>query len=296
MTASTQGQFQLRRNQALIYLKAMTKVSEIFDILAPNEGFQNHIHKMRELESKLKGAIKPNLQEQDLTPIISLREHLLRHKKFGKKTNQYYQVVKEYAEAAYNPTRTVKIDSKIENAIKRFADVDNMTMEIYAELLKNLGKRIEANTPDAIGILDITGCMVLWIAKRESFGYFVLGILKETKAVQSIQNYDIEENCSLEFKVERGSDDNGVVTKYATDITAIRDCIAHTHYKIEKGTYGSYKLEFEWKQPRGWNFYKSFSAKEFLGRTEEYILFEELQGVLLVIAMCVEHIQRHLKK
>jgi hypothetical protein len=51
MTAPTQGEFQLRRDQALIYLKAMTKVSEIFDIIAPNMGFQDHIHKLKELES-----------------------------------------------------------------------------------------------------------------------------------------------------------------------------------------------------------------------------------------------------
>jgi hypothetical protein len=295
MTASSTEEFQLRRKQALNYLNAMIKVSKRFHLLAPTKEFQNIIHQLRELESKLNDAIEPDLQDHDLTPITNLRNHLLAHKKFGNKMTQYYKIAKEYAEAAYNPEKNVKIDRRIENAIQRFADIDIMTTEIYTELLKNQRKRLEANTPDDIGILDITGCMILWIAKRESFAYFVMRILKETKAVQGIQNFDIEENCSLDTKVQTASDQNGVATEYVTDITAIRICIAHAHHNLRKGNDGKYALEFEWKQPRGWNFSKTFSAKEFLGHAEKYILFEELQGILLVIAMCEEHIQQYLK-
>jgi len=145
-----------------------------------------------------------------LTPITNLRNHLFKDKKFGNKMNLYYQVAKEYGEAAYNPTKNIKIDQKIENAIQRFGNTDIMTTEIYAELLENLRKRHEANTPDAISVLEITGCMILWIAKSESFAYFVMRILKETKVVQGIQNFDIEENCSLDRKVETASDEIGL--------------------------------------------------------------------------------------
>jgi hypothetical protein len=138
--------------------------------------------------------------------------------------------------------------------------------------------------------------MVLWIAKEESFAYFVGRILEEMMKTQNIQHYDLEGLCSLDTKVESGSDEKGVITTYVTDIKAIRDCIAHAHHKIRKSDDGrSYILEFEWKQPRRYNFYKSFLASEFLGHTEEYIFFEELQGILLVIAMCEVLMELHLE-
>lgn len=133
-TAPSQGDFHLRRQQALSYLRAMIKVSERFHLLAPTKGFQNHLPPLRKLESKLNEAIQPDLQESDVNPITKLRNHLLSHNKFGNKMNLYYQIAKEYAEAAYYPTKNIKIDQKIENAIQRFGGVDIMTNEIYAEL------------------------------------------------------------------------------------------------------------------------------------------------------------------
>ena len=177
---TSQNDFEGKRALALIYLKAMITVSRRLNNLSNHDGFREHIHKLSGLESKLKGAMKPNLQDQNLEHITNFRDYLLAHRKFGNKMNQYYLVVKEYAKAAYDPTKEVTIEPKIVDAIKRFSDVDTLTTDIYAELLKNLN-----NHNSAIGILYVTGCIVLWIAKRESFGYFVMSILKKTK-IQSV--------------------------------------------------------------------------------------------------------------
>jgi len=60
----TQEDFQLRRQQVLSYLRAMIKVSERFHLLAPSKEFQNIIHQLRELESKLNHLVEPDLQDR----------------------------------------------------------------------------------------------------------------------------------------------------------------------------------------------------------------------------------------
>ncbi len=102
---------------------------------------------------------------------------------------------------------------------------------------------------------------------------------------QSLVDHDTEEICSLRTKVERKSDAKHVIT-YTTDIIAIRDCISYGRYKITKSDDGkSYNLQFEWKEQWGYNFSKPFTAFEFVEFIEDYLLFEKLQAILLVISM-----------
>ena len=95
--------------------------------------------------------------------------------------------------------------------------------------------------------------------------------------------------------MERGSDEKGIITEYVTDITAIRHCIAHAHYKIRKSNDGSLCVGIRMETATRVDFLQEVFLSEFLGHTEEYILFEELQGILLVIAMCEELMELHLK-
>jgi hypothetical protein len=69
MPTTCQNDFESKRAQALIYLKAMINVSRRLNTLSYHHEFQEHIQKLIGLESKLKGAIKPNLQDQDLKHI-----------------------------------------------------------------------------------------------------------------------------------------------------------------------------------------------------------------------------------
>lgn len=297
MGTASQENFNVVRDLTLICLKAIIiEATRLRNFSDPESGFDIHISKLRGLDSKLKGAVRANLQAQDLEIISNFRNRILVHPKFGDKLIQHYKLATEYAKAAYL-TNNLTIIPKMMKAVNRYSDVDTLTDDIYLELLKNLKVRKESNKPNDIRIFDITGCMILWTAKRETLTYVIKGLLEETKNKQDLSGYDLDQICSLEDKVETGSDKKtGVITGYTTDITAIRTCIAHGRYKIRKSSEVSYTLEFEWKQEHGWNFYKRFTAFEFLDHTEKYIFFEEMQATLLIIAMCEGLMVLHLQK
>jgi hypothetical protein len=294
---SPQENFNEVRSLALTYLKAIiVEARRLRTLSGPESGFDFHINKLGGLESKLKGASKANLQDQDLEIISNFTNHILGHPKFGDKLIQHYNLATEYAKAAYL-TNNIEIIPKIMNAVKGYADVDTLTDDIYVELLNKNRARKEANKPKDISILDITGSMILWIAKRETLSYVIKGLLEETIKKLELQNYDLDQICSLEDKVETGSDKKtGAITGYTSDVIAIRYCIAHARYRIRKSNEEGYTLEFEWKQKYGWNFYKRFTGTEFLDHTKKYIFFEEMQATLLIIAMCEGLMTLHLQK
>src|SRR5918994_141485 len=287
MGAPSQENFDKVRDLSLTFLKAIRVEASRLNILSsPRAGFDTHVSKLRGLESKLIGASKPNLQREDFDIMGNFRDRILGHPKSGYKFAQHYQIAVEYANAAYS-TNNIEIIPKIMNAVIRYGDVDNLTDDIYVELLRNLEVRRAKNKPNDIHILDITGSMILWIAKRETLSYVIKGIFEEAKEKLDLSGYDLDQILSLEDKVENQSDKKtGAITGYITDVEAIRLCIAHGRYRIRKDNKVGYMLEFDWEQKHGRNFRRCYTAFDFLGLTEKYIFFEEMQATLLIIPMC----------
>ena len=95
-----------------------------------------------------------------------------------------------------------------------------------------------------------------------------------------LQNYDIELMCSVYNKVTKY---NVRLRKneWRTDVRAIRDAVAHAHYKIT-ALGDNFKVEFN-NDKAGYNFHYVLTRKDLFKFFDLHTLLYKLQFVLLSI-------------
>jgi hypothetical protein len=100
-------------------------------------------------------------------------------------------------------------------------------------------------------------------------------------------NYDIQEMCSVDSKVQKGNE-------WKSDTRAIRDAISHAYFTIEYSDKG-FKIHFQ-NSEQGYNFDKSFTEKELLLFYQDYDRLIALQTLLLNSALTSDFLRRQFKK
>lgn len=99
--------------------------------------------------------------------------------------------------------------------------------------------------------------------------------------------YDVEVICSVQSKVKKGAD-------WRSDVRAIRDAVAHGHFKIRLVKNG-WAIDFD-NNEGGYSFHKSFSRKEFTKFFDLHTLLYKLQLHLLIILDLLPILATHLYK
>ncbi len=120
------------------------------------------------------------------------------------------------------------------------------------------------------GINAITNVLSALESRVEGHEYLMNRILNEAKRAVNL-DYDIEEMCSVQKKIQKG-------TEWRSDVRAIRDAYSHSQYVIRESN-GDYEVAFD-NNEGGYNFQKSFSRREFLLFYQDYDRLMAIQNTL----------------
>lgn len=251
------------KKTVLTHFSALIRFCDELDRANPDVGFKNHATTLIALKEKLyKATAKPVLDNTDLTKLESIRQHLINHPTWQPKLVTYAKLTEEAAKAIV-VARSVTIDAnKLIDGLPRMNGIANLTNDVLKEL-----------KTEPYSIRSLLAMMLIFVNRKETFMYSTRSVLGEVVKVLCLeQQYDLAELFSMQGKVPRN-------TKYETDIDAVRTCIAHGRYSVEKKAADELILHLD-NRIDGWNFVKDYTNREFYGFFSDYYLFERLLSIL----------------
>jgi hypothetical protein len=239
--------------------------------------FNDHLPELIGLKTKILGAVAPCLTGADFEKVDRFKNHLINHPDFRNKLILFDKLSHEYTVDNFTSKTVETNEARRLDAVVRFRSIDKLSFDIMKEI-----------DPNVKSLLPIASLMLVLVGVRETISYLNSDILKATAAKLGLDGYDIEEICSLGSKVSRGSG-------YVTDVTAIRDCISHSHYEITLVD-GDYSIAFSWQQAGGYNFRRTFTRLEFFKFFYDYWFFEKLQSIILLMNVFDHVFKTHLMR
>jgi hypothetical protein len=137
-------------------------------------------------------------------------------------------------------------------------------------------------------MLSPVALLLIHVVRAESIEYPLRRQLQDALRRFSLQSkYDVDAMCSVSSKVKKGS-------RWVTDVRAIRDAIAHGHFRIEMLS-GDWVIEFN-NNEHSYNFNKHFSREDFFEFFDYHTLLYKLQLALLMVLELLPILVTHLHK
>lgn len=229
----------------------------------PGVGFKDHAVTLTALKDKLdSAAANPALDSADLARLENIRQHLINHPTWRPKLVTYSQLTEVVAKAVIID-RSINVDAnKLRDDLPRLSGIADVTNDVIKEL-----------KTDPYSVRSLLAMMLVFLSRKEAFMHSTSSVIDQVvKELHLEQQYDLKELFSMQGKVQRN-------TKYETDIDAVRTCIAHGRYKVEKRVGGDLIVHFE-NRIDGWDFVKDYTNKEFYRFFSDYYLFERLLSIL----------------
>jgi len=127
----------------------------------------------------------------------------------------------------------------------------------HEKIIKNVTESNELRKSPKLTIEYLNSILNLHVRETEKIEYY---LIRELCDYSKIHKFDLEELFSINEKIKKGK-------KFVTQSRAIRDCIGHSKYLIDKD---SLSIHFENKD-EGYNFEQKYTFYEFLQFMQEKI-------------------------
>ena len=277
-----------------------------FHVTYPRFGFEGYSQSLQRIRDILESATNPVISGQYTDEIEKFvktfadKEFSNRHfygRDFSDKLIQFWSILKALVQV--EPESVVStviaiveknipkgidknefIVQKATKFISKTEDVNSTTERILQAVNETLQR------DRMIDILSVAGILLLVVGQRESHIYYTIENLKKAQSITNT-TYDINDICSIDSKVTRN-------TIEVSDTIAIRDCISHFAYKIEKiddqivvdfqSNSSGYDIDRKYTGKELLNFYRIYDR--LIGIQELFIRSAFLQAIIILHFKC----------
>lgn len=137
----------------------------------------------------------------------------------------------------------------------------------------------------------LTALLLAHLIRVESIEYPIWVQLQDIVQQNNLQKYDVALMCSVKYKVTKYNK-KLKQKEWRSDVRAIRDAIAHSHYSVVKAK-GEDIINFD-NVEEGYDFHEQFTVKEFHHLFDVHTVLYKFQIILLYIIELLPVLTTHL--
>ncbi len=233
-----------------------------------DKGYLQDKNRIIGLQNKLKGATKPCLTLEEIDILTDFKKRIITTTAYVEKLEQYHRIIFKLGSLVFPNDNNGILQAQwlLENVER---------LQTTNEMVDKIEKEIESNPKS---ILAITGALIALAIKKETYEYILKRYLDDTVKKQNLLDLDVENILSMESKVW-----NEKSKRFVPDITAIKDCISHGHFRIVEGE--NYRVIFHWVKDGEYNFHREFTEDELFRFLKEFLDIEDLRFRIFLITL-----------
>lgn len=282
MKKQTEYTFDEAKEAAVRNVSALASFAESLYEHRFDQALHESVIELRTIEVKLKKASVPCLSDSEIQQVWNLGQEIIQyHPDLSFQLSQFWNLYDEVMKVlGSKPTGFgYALQGEIDSLRTRIDRVDKLAEKI-----------VLSATAQISNILSPVALLLMHIIRTDTFESALKRQLKDAVEKHNLQGkYDVVAICSVESKVQKGQ-------AWQTDVRAIRDAIAHSHFRIDV-VENDWTIEFS-NNTHGYNFHKRFSRKEFVRFLDLHTLLYKLQlhllSVLELLVILVTHLRKQL--
>ena len=296
MVDSSNPNFDIAKQQVIHGLEKLAKFSSDMDKKYPTCGFAPFVQRLRQLEGVIQITYGPCLSSNQIHEIESFAQHLSSNRVFIDSYFTHHGFLSKLQQFWRLRQSIVNMSGKVEEIILwRLAKKDTFQNTLYALRVSlertRKAQRVTNQIVDAVigqtkNLLSMTSILLAIVIRVEAHEYEIQNMIAIGKNYVDL-NYDIQEMCSVESKVQKGSE-------WRSDTRAIRDAVSHAHFTINDTGNGYYEIHFK-NFEQGYRFDKTFTQKELLYFYQDYDRLIAIQTLLLDSALIQDFLLKEFK-
>ncbi len=240
-----QNTFEYTKKYTVMRLSRLVSLAESLDSQFPGRGFIDSTIKLNLLQLKVEKASERCITDTDFSEIQKFGLQLISFdERLALKLKDMWLLYYDVFLFMSKEMKPYDLQGIIHELVERINETDGLSNNVI------LAARNAAPT-----ILTPMSLLLINVIRTETIEHIMIRQLQNAVEQCGLEEkYDIFEMCSVTQKVQKGK-------RWVTDVRALRDAIAHGHFRIET-TNPEWSITFENKE-FGYNFKKTFSKKEF---------------------------------
>ena len=274
MVDSSNPNFDLAKRQAIHGLEKLAKFSSNMDKKYPTCGLAPFVQKLSDLESLIETTSGPCLSCNQIDEIETFAQHFSSNQCFIDSYFTHHGFLPKLHQFWKKGTFQDRLDAL------------NLSLEKTHQVQSATNQIVDAVLGQTKNILSMISILLAIVIRVEAHEYEIQNMIATAKRYVGL-NYDIEEMCSVDLKVQKGSE-------WRSDPRAIRDAVSHAHFMINDTGKGYYEIHFK-NLEQGYQFDKTFTQRELLHFYQDYDRLIAIQALLLDSALLRDFLLREFK-
>ena len=296
MVDSSNPNFDLAKKQAIHGLEKLAKFSSNMDKKYPTCGLAPFVQKLSDLESLIETTSGPCLSCNQIDEIETFAQHFssnqcfidsyFTHHGFLLKLHQFWNLRQSIVNTSGKVEEIILWRLAKKGTFQNRLDALNLSLEKTHQVQSATNQIVDAVLGQTKNILSMISILLAIVIRVEAHEYEIQNMIATAKRYVGL-NYDIEEMCSVDLKVQKGSE-------WRSDPRAIRDAVSHAHFMINDTGKGYYEIHFK-NLEQGYQFDKTFTQRELLHFYQDYDRLIAIQALLLDSALLRDFLLREFK-
>jgi hypothetical protein len=277
-------------------LKRWAKFADDMNKKYPMCGSQHFVKKLSNLETIMQNASGPCFSQNQINDIERFAHFLSSnrcfidkyfiHAGFISKLHQFWLLRKSILGTSGKTEDIIlwRLEEKspMQEKIKALV----FSLQTTSRVQNLTGGIVEEVLTQQPNMLTITSILLALLVRVQAHEYEIGKMLEKAERYINL-NFDIQEMCSVDKKVQKG-------TEWRSDVRAIRDAISHAHFDI---TYNNKQFQIHINNTeKGYNYDKVFSGDSLLLFYQDYERLTLVQMLLLNTALLSDFLSKELMK
>ena len=279
MKVQTELAFDEAKKEVVERLSVLAKFAENLHDQFLLELLEQWVIILRTIEAKIRKAFEPSLFDSEIEQILRFGQQLIvlipdlepQLSQFWNLYQEVFTILRKKNSSGYDLRSVInELETKIDS-------VDRLSSYIVLSAKNRISD-----------ILSPAALLLIHLIRTESIENALRRQLEDAIIKFGLKGkYDAFVICSVYSKVRKGHE-------WCTDVRAIRDAIAHGHFKIEM-LERDWSIEFSHNE-HGYKFNQSFSHEKFSELFDLHTLLYKLQLHLFIVLELLPIMATHLRK
>jgi len=279
LKVQTEFTFDEAKKEVVERLSVLAKFAENLHDQYLLETLEQWVIVLRTIEAEIRKASRPCLLDSEIEQIWRFGQQLIVLKpdlepqlsQFWSLYQEVYDILRRKSSSGYD------LKSVINELEPKIDSVDKLSSNIVLSAKNRISD-----------ILSPAALLLIHLIRTESIEHALRRQLEDAIIKFGLKGkYDVLAICSVHSKVQKGRE-------WRTDVRAIRDAIAHGHFKIEMLD-RDWLIEFSHNE-QGYKFNQRFSCAKFLELFDLHTLLYKLQLHLFIVLELLPILATHLRK